>query len=108
MLHWYTYETARSKARKAAGRIEPIRARWLELCWCWVGGLAAFGMIVLGLGALGEGEPAGLALVVCSPLAALVPVTVAIGLRRSARIERALDQLVQDAVRPADPPAEQA
>ncbi len=106
MLDWYTYETAGAKARRAAkaGRIEPVRARWLEICWYGVGGLGVLGMLVMGFGAISEfREGEGVALLICSPLAALVPVTLGLGLRRSARIEQALDQLVA-AARPADPP----
>lgn len=107
MPHLYTYETAGSKARRQARaeRIEPVRARWLELCWYWVGGLGVLGMLVMGFGTINdfrEGE--GVALLICSPLAALVPVTVGLGLRRAARIEQALDQLVA-AARPPEPAA---
>lgn len=85
------YETAGSK-RKGGGAVE---TKVVEIAWYVAGGLSAVVVVIGSMLAFYDFQSGlGWLLLLCAPFAALGPVTVGLGLRRSARIERALDQLV--------------
>ncbi|MFN3858380.1 MAG: hypothetical protein ACK4RV_11600 [Caulobacter sp.] len=66
----------------------------METAWLVVAGLAFAGCLLTAVGFFGNLESgAGWLALICAPLAALVPLTVGVALRRSARIEHFLEQL---------------